>query len=703
MTKVMAGLSNIIDLGFDKRILVLAVIASMIIPIQAANSTLYSIDGLNDGSTLDLHTIDKTNGSILASIPVTLVGSNPAQIKATGLAYDVTNDILYGVIIPDKPFSNRVLVTIDPATGDATQIGSSFINDGTENLRIADLAFGPNDVLYGITGGFAPIPGSNDETLFTIDLTTAIATKVCQMPPPLPTDRPFGEAIAFNANGNLFRISGSSEDLDTIPLQHPRLYQIDLVASISSGPLVDCSIVNGGGNGILLTHSNGDQLFFGIDHFNSLTYDEQQNVLLGSGGFTPFSFFSITESGSVTLLGSTLGNDIASVFGDLAGIETPVVGVGFALLDEIDSASFSLDQATNEITITGTDASANQIFTIVIPSGSTASGPVNLSYQTPGAKSVLVIDGFVAGPGGKTITLVSSSGKGNKVCIVDSSAGASVTSKKKCNDKPSKSTVGIKCPAIPGLKSETHSGFPEAPDPRTYTCQRFDDINGQRIFTVTGLAFSGVAEFPDEDDDDISDEIDNCPATANADQADANGDGIGDVCDDTPRTIKEDALVTLQAKLTEDINKKTEKDLKKAIKSLQKSLENSLWADDSHLVMDDGKKVFKEEKKTVKKLMNIVKKDKETFEFIAEISDIILSLVDADAKLATIALDDAQAFAGDKKADKQIEKAEKELGKAQKDLDKEKFDKAIKHYEKAWKHVIKAIDDDDDDDDDEDE
>ncbi len=42
----------------------------------------------------------------------------------------------------------------------------------------------------------------------------------------------------------------------------------------------------------------------------------------------------------------------------------------------------------------------------------------------------------------------------------------------------------------------------------------------------------GDACDPDDDNDGILDTDDNCPTTANADQADADGDGIGDVCDD---------------------------------------------------------------------------------------------------------------------------------------------------------------------------
>ena len=42
---------------------------------------------------------------------------------------------------------------------------------------------------------------------------------------------------------------------------------------------------------------------------------------------------------------------------------------------------------------------------------------------------------------------------------------------------------------------------------------------------------STTCELVDADDDGICDGRDNCPNSANADQADLDGDGLGDVCD----------------------------------------------------------------------------------------------------------------------------------------------------------------------------
>src|SRR4029079_5586090 len=47
-------------------------------------------------------------------------------------------------------------------------------------------------------------------------------------------------------------------------------------------------------------------------------------------------------------------------------------------------------------------------------------------------------------------------------------------------------------------------------------------------FRITGRGDCGPA---DADGDGVADDVDNCPAVANANQADADGDGAGDLCD----------------------------------------------------------------------------------------------------------------------------------------------------------------------------
>ena len=64
-----------------------------------------------------------------------------------------------------------------------------------------------------------------------------------------------------------------------------------------------------------------------------------------------------------------------------------------------------------------------------------------------------------------------------------------------------------------------------------YDIERTDE-NGCSYTTV--LTVSCEIVIVDSDNDGIADENDNCPDTANADQADADGDLIGDICDDTP-------------------------------------------------------------------------------------------------------------------------------------------------------------------------
>lgn len=56
----------------------------------------------------------------------------------------------------------------------------------------------------------------------------------------------------------------------------------------------------------------------------------------------------------------------------------------------------------------------------------------------------------------------------------------------------------------------------------------FDNV---RVVTDTGTTVYDFDVDVDADDDGVEDDVDNCPSTANADQADADDDGAGDACD----------------------------------------------------------------------------------------------------------------------------------------------------------------------------
>lgn len=56
-------------------------------------------------------------------------------------------------------------------------------------------------------------------------------------------------------------------------------------------------------------------------------------------------------------------------------------------------------------------------------------------------------------------------------------------------------------------------------------------MNRQSLALTYRITGTGVCEDPDGDGDGVFDDDDNCPLVANPDQADADGDGIGDLCD----------------------------------------------------------------------------------------------------------------------------------------------------------------------------
>ena len=93
-------------------------------------------------------------------------------------------------------------------------------------------------------------------------------------------------------------------------------------------------------------------------------------------------------------------------------------------------------------------------------------------------------------------------------------------------------------------------------NPGTYTVTlRASDAAGNAAtatLTVTvGPTLGGRGQGPDQDRDTILDAADNCPTVPNTDQADADGDGIGDACDtsNTPVALKSVAVRVIRGEV----------------------------------------------------------------------------------------------------------------------------------------------------------
>ncbi|MBK6723597.1 MAG: hypothetical protein IPG58_10115 [Acidobacteria bacterium] len=153
-------------------------------------------NGFNAPADNTVYSINLANGGISGVQTVTLPGFTVYSSQA--MTARPSDGVLFAIVQTAASTSTaRRLVTIDPATGVATDIGSLGIN-------MATLAFRANGVLYGVTGN----GGTNPETLYTINTTNAAITLVT----PLGNGAD-GETIAFHPNGLLYHSSGNGTAL----------------------------------------------------------------------------------------------------------------------------------------------------------------------------------------------------------------------------------------------------------------------------------------------------------------------------------------------------------------------------------------------------------------------------------------------------------------------------------------------------------
>jgi hypothetical protein len=179
----------------------------------------------------ELYILDPLDGSVIADVGP-LNDSQGNNYGITGLRYDPSNGLLYGITIGSSPTAPNALVVVNPSNARVTVVGESL---GT---RLSDIAIDPfTFIMYGVSGstkyfytvdkrsgiatrvGNTNLPpkrggglaadvtgllyGTNDSKLFIYDKETGAATTIGDMRLPF-----FVDALAFSAAGVLYGIEG---------------------------------------------------------------------------------------------------------------------------------------------------------------------------------------------------------------------------------------------------------------------------------------------------------------------------------------------------------------------------------------------------------------------------------------------------------------------------------------------------------------
>ena len=175
-------------------------------PVRA-QEVLYAATGSN-GMGGNLYMIDPTTAAMTVVGPI-INASGGLPIAMTGLAFNPLNGRLYGVTANagQGGGNNSVLkslVTINPATGVATVIGS------LGSLSASDISFRSDGVLFGYQAGGT---GGGTRSMLTINLTTGAATAVGTT----GLTATVGGGLAFSPAGTLYVSPiGANGTLDTL-------------------------------------------------------------------------------------------------------------------------------------------------------------------------------------------------------------------------------------------------------------------------------------------------------------------------------------------------------------------------------------------------------------------------------------------------------------------------------------------------------
>jgi uncharacterized repeat protein (TIGR01451 family) len=241
------------------------------------------------------------------------------------------------------------LYTLDPDTGAATLVGPITVG-GTQVRHVTGLAVKPNDgTLYAIRGSQVPQPDCTDfgeSTLLTVNPATGEATvvgtagSVSGQFPDIDFD-PFGTLYGWNENGDdlyTISLSGSSTLVGECDCNTAQTgVAIDSAGTVYVKPGSDLWTVG---------HSTGQIITaIGLDQTpqNILAFDPNDVLYSGTRTGTGFTLQTIDPStGTVTDVGSNTVMNISAIAFDL-GTFTPPDQADLSLTKQVDDPTPALD------------------------------------------------------------------------------------------------------------------------------------------------------------------------------------------------------------------------------------------------------------------------------------------------------------------------------------------------------------------------
>jgi hypothetical protein len=144
-----------------------------------------------------LYTIDPDGFAVALVGETDDAGDDDIDYALTGLAVEPGTGVLYGATSRNSETAPGSLVTVDPATGDVTLIGSFGLPVSTTggNCALADISFNSGGVLYG----WAEPDSGGCDSLWTVDLGSGAAALVGD-----PGGATRGSGLAFDSADDLF-------------------------------------------------------------------------------------------------------------------------------------------------------------------------------------------------------------------------------------------------------------------------------------------------------------------------------------------------------------------------------------------------------------------------------------------------------------------------------------------------------------------